>query len=544
MEDPIIKTKEIINNVQKFISSTPWAQEYTGRINNLLSELDKPCELAVVGRVKAGKSSFINALLGADLAKTGTTETTATINYFKYGVPEDPERPIKAVYSNSRETWVSKDFLDSLQDNTEEALNKAAGIKHLEFYLPDPRLEKITLVDTPGFDAIVGKDDQGHEKIADNYLLKSLRERHAKETEVLSSSADAVIYLVGEVANQTAQRILTEFTNSSGGFSSAMNAIGVISKIDLTDSIIEERFDLASSIAEKLQKELNTVVPVSAGIKRAWDQLEKSGSLHLMKSKLEMIPADRLNKMLQMEKTYLRPNIPDCPLDVEERTNLMANIPWRVFVVIARELRNKSIEEAKEILLDIAGMDKLNKLLEEHFFQRGRILRYNSTVYNLLLILKEIENNKLNKMKMYAEQKNEYFSLINEIIIDSLTKERIVKQLTDLIETSLPSSDSINIIENNINELINKTEELLLKLSETNNDFKALKLIEQTPEEFTDEERTELFILFGQYANQNISIDTKQIAMRQMYWKKEYNWAHGSVRKQVAKLAIEKYGII
>ncbi|MHB1424406.1 MAG: dynamin family protein, partial [Gemmataceae bacterium] len=49
-------------------------------LDHLAGQVDKPCVLAVVGRMKAGKSTFINALLGEDLAPVGNTETTATIN--------------------------------------------------------------------------------------------------------------------------------------------------------------------------------------------------------------------------------------------------------------------------------------------------------------------------------------------------------------------------------------------------------------------------------------------------------------------------------
>lgn len=34
------------------------------RLERLAAQVDQPCEVAVVGRVKAGKSTFINALLG------------------------------------------------------------------------------------------------------------------------------------------------------------------------------------------------------------------------------------------------------------------------------------------------------------------------------------------------------------------------------------------------------------------------------------------------------------------------------------------------
>lgn len=69
-----------------------------------------------MGRVKAGKSTFINALLGVgeDLATVGTTETTATINYFRYGNPADPERPVRCYWRGGGYEDCSASFLHQL----------------------------------------------------------------------------------------------------------------------------------------------------------------------------------------------------------------------------------------------------------------------------------------------------------------------------------------------------------------------------------------------------------------------------------------------
>ena len=47
--------------------------------------LDRPLLVAVMGEFNAGKSSFVNALAGANVAPTGVTPTTATVNVLRYG---------------------------------------------------------------------------------------------------------------------------------------------------------------------------------------------------------------------------------------------------------------------------------------------------------------------------------------------------------------------------------------------------------------------------------------------------------------------------
>src|ERR1700731_4064962 len=94
------------------------------QMERLAQQVDQPCVVAVVGRVKAGKSTFINALLGEDLAKVGASETTATINYFRHGRP-NPERPVRCVWRNGQSTEETPTFLDSLQGNDAETLRRA-----------------------------------------------------------------------------------------------------------------------------------------------------------------------------------------------------------------------------------------------------------------------------------------------------------------------------------------------------------------------------------------------------------------------------------
>ena len=91
------RTLDILNRSSEIIRELPNSGYWLDQINELKTNVHTKCTLAVGGRVKAGKSTFINALLGENLALVGTTETTATINRFVYGKPIDPNKPVKVV---------------------------------------------------------------------------------------------------------------------------------------------------------------------------------------------------------------------------------------------------------------------------------------------------------------------------------------------------------------------------------------------------------------------------------------------------------------
>src|ERR687889_294263 len=201
----------ILKRAAKRLRGAGLPAELAERLEVLAGQVHQPCVVAVVGRVKVGKSTFVNALLGEDLAKVGTTETTATINYFTFGTP-DPERPVRCHWRSGRVTDESRAFLDGLQGNDLEILRRADGIDHLEYYLPNPLLKQITLVDTPGTGAVV--------------------EEHQDRT--------------------------AEFMQLNN---------------QLQPEVLPRRYELSSKIATQLTDSLNTVIPVAAGARRALDGL-------------------------------------------------------------------------------------------------------------------------------------------------------------------------------------------------------------------------------------------------------------------------------
>jgi GTPase Era involved in 16S rRNA processing len=550
MTNPIDQTQRAIDNLIAFIEQSPWSGEYLDKLKLLKMEVEQPCVLAVAGRVKAGKSSFINAILGKDLAKVGTTECTATINVFKYGMPPSPEKPVCCIWKNGQKTWETPQFLDGLQGSDKATLQRAEGISHFEYYLPDPILKDVTLVDTPGTDALVGENDDSHQKVTEVFF--KLRQRHAEETLRETQQADAVIYLVAEVANVSNQEFLQEFHGATGGNSSAMNAIGVMARIDVSDSIIEQRHNLAAGIASKMQHELNTVVPVSAGIWRALDKLKKENRFEHFQDQIRSIPALIFEKLLSSEDTYLREssrlakvfnlnNEKEMP-DVEIRKAMRSDMPWRVFVVISRHMYQYPLDQAVKKLYEISGVDAIKLLLETHFFKRGNLLRCFRIVNDLNTILRDIERNKLYELRKEAGLKTQFDGFIRT---HPTYREdnRLGDKLLAFLNRYLKNEGEIEKIESKIHtELIQVVEDLYLRLKESDEKFNALQLIENSPDMFTDSERTELYALFGMYSSNEELSDESIRAQKQQFWNLECRLSRSEVRRKVAYVAVSCYG--
>ncbi len=118
--------------------------------------------LAVLGQMKRGKSSFINALMGAEILPTGVLPVTAVITKIKYGVV--PEGVV--LYSTGARERVD---LGTLADYITESGNPGnkRQVTSVEVAYPSPFLASgIILIDTPG----IGSTHAHNTRTTESYL--------------------------------------------------------------------------------------------------------------------------------------------------------------------------------------------------------------------------------------------------------------------------------------------------------------------------------------------------------------------------------------
>lgn len=170
--------KTFFRNLQEVVETfgaTPADRQLLAKVTAGLDELFL---LVIVGEFNSGKSSFINAMIGAKVLAEGATPTTSQINVLRYG-PQPQEQ----------------------RSNSEREL--------LEIFYPANFLQEISIVDTPGTNAVI--------------------ERHQALTEEFVPRSDLVIFVT------SAER---PFTQSERQFLEKVRNWGkkivvVINKIDL-----------------------------------------------------------------------------------------------------------------------------------------------------------------------------------------------------------------------------------------------------------------------------------------------------------------------
>lgn len=536
-------------------------------LDSLAESVNDPCVVAVVGRVKAGKSTFVNALLGEDLAKVGAVETTATINRFAYGKP-NPERPVLCVRRDGTREPVSRAFLDSLQGNESEVLERAQDIEYLEYRLENPFLARVVLVDTPGMGAAVAEHNQRVQSFLG--MEKDYAEQAYERSRQAGNGADAVIFVIGQVPRITDQSFLEAFTETLYPGTRALNAVGVMAKVDERPEVFARRRELCRKIQEQMPDKLNVVLPVSAALERYLDSVTTE-QLRTLVQQVRQIEADEdvsehstLGFLLSTEGKWKTYEDPDCPVSPETRASLCADLPWSTFTMMARTIAQHPTDNLIEIeaeLREVAGFAPLKQILEQRFVERGHLLRAFRIVQQALEILDRIYRRGIpsleTRVKVQLEKLQRFRDFLKKVNVpgNDIGMEVVRHELEEFIgESSAKIAQAPKIT-----EFLGKTEcrltWLLHALQDDHSDLDALQLIEgellENPEAFAPDELAELRTVLGLYgrtleARLTSTPPTPQaVSARMATWAKITRQGMVSARRQsIANAITQRYGII
>lgn len=216
----------------------------------------QPLLLAVMGEFNAGKSTFINALLGLDILPMDVVPTTATINVLCYG--STPGATI--VWQDGATQELPLEHLRNYVTEQEQKQKNdlVRQIHHVEIRQPIDVLKVINLVDTPGLNATI--------------------EEHVQLTREYVAQADGIVWLFR--ADQPGKKTERDFLEFARNYSA--KTIAVLNRIDRVPK--DEIEDIVELLDEQMPGYFSAVIPMSA--KQALEARQRSDEGLFQKSGL------------------------------------------------------------------------------------------------------------------------------------------------------------------------------------------------------------------------------------------------------------------
>jgi hypothetical protein len=512
------------------LDTAEFPREMASGLRRLAQQVREPFVLAVVGMVKAGKSSLVNTLLGDDLAKVGATETTATVNWFRHGTP-DPDRPVRCYRRGRGEPELHpREFLDRLQGEDEETLRLGGEIDRIEYLVDCDWLRPVVLVDTPGLGAV---SDEHQDRTVEFVRLNSLlRERHHQETQRLTQEADAILYVQPPPLRSNDRSFLEEFRGMVRHGTSSFNAIAVIGKYDeQDDGDLEKGRSRATRLAQQLGSAVNSVIPVSSGVHRFVQKLRQNQADRDDLCRFAWETSDEeFSAMTDMHNHYLTST--NCPVAPERRAALADDTPWyslRATALYARRHRDRSPVELLDALERLAGFSKLRTMIDRTFIARGALLRHYRIVQDAEAILEDggyehVETCRTEDAAAKVLEKR-FHTLLKRLAPAALPQDRgTVDELAAFVTRHLVQTSKADKVREVLAHLVPRFAELRRSLETWSDDIEALQILADNASLFSAAEMEELESLFGKHGEEvsqrlrHASDPRAFITSRQSHW--------------------------
>ena len=147
----ILEKSPVLNIIKKESIDYVEINEIIAVITNALKNYDKDeqLQIGIVGEVKSGKSTLINALIGEEVSPVGITETTGSVIKFnnqngKSFIEFNDNKLINGTYENIKEK------VDAFGSD----YSKWENVSTINFDFENEFLNSFTLIDTPGLQTL------------------------------------------------------------------------------------------------------------------------------------------------------------------------------------------------------------------------------------------------------------------------------------------------------------------------------------------------------------------------------------------------------
>lgn len=369
---PAAQVDEVVVMVQAAVAGT----EHEARVAAIAERLRGPLRVALAGRVKAGKSTLLNALVGERLAPTDAGECTTLVTWYERA---DQYRVLADLRDGTTSALPFRRADGALQ--VDLAGRDPAQVSMLHVGWPSSALTDITFIDTPG--------------------LASLHDEHSARTrdflavrEASPRDADAVVFLMRHV-HRVDLAFLDAFMDRTVVGASPVNALAVLARADEIGAGRIDAMASAGRIAARYAADpevrtlCSSVVPLAGLLAETGLTFreDEASALRVLAS----TDPDVLDEMLLSASQFCELEASD--LTVEVRRGLLDRLGLFGIRVAVRAVLDGSATSGAalaQFLVEQSGLPALRRLIADTFLPRASVLKARSCLQSLHLLAADV----------------------------------------------------------------------------------------------------------------------------------------------------------
>ncbi|MFC4120935.1 dynamin family protein [Nonomuraea zeae] len=322
--------------------------------------------VALVGRVSAGKSTLVNALLGGERVMTGVTEVTYNVNWLRHG----PVRTLVVHYRDGRPP--ERRDIAELPGLTRDQLG---AIDHLVVTDPNPCLRSFDIVDTPGLDSHLGGDSRNTLR-----FLGRPEDDLGDRSVLHAGRADAMVLVMTRALSAGEEGLLAGLRGEALTALSPVTAVGALTKVEgywpRHDPMAEGR-----RIADRLMtaaggaRLLFDLRPLCSLVAAGAGTLTEAGLADL--ALLATVDPALLERRIALGPYFATREYADLPVPAARRRELMSGLSGYGVALACSLIREgcADLPGLRAELLSRSGVADFRRLLTGHFGNRAEVIR-------------------------------------------------------------------------------------------------------------------------------------------------------------------------
>ncbi|HEV3226150.1 MAG TPA: dynamin family protein [Acidimicrobiales bacterium] len=340
------------------------------------ARLDEPLRVAIAGKVKAGKSTLLNALVGEELAPTDAGECSKIVTWYRDGITYRVMMHPKE--GEPRQVPFSRDAgaIDiDLQGTPVETVDR------LEVEWPSSSLRAITLIDTPGIASL-------------SIDVSARAQAFLTPGEDQVTPADAVLYLMRHL-HTTDIGFLEAFHDQEVAQATPVNAIAVLSRADEIGVGRLDSMASASRIATrykhdaKVRRLCQTVVPVAGLLAQSGSTLREAEFKALYT--IATAPQDEADRLFLSTDRFVQAPT-QIALTSMEREHLLDRFGLFGVRLAAALIRQGAVTTSSQLANELvlrSGLVELKQVLLSQFASRRDVLKSRSALLALEAVVRD-----------------------------------------------------------------------------------------------------------------------------------------------------------